>query len=167
MSLSKDEKIAAAVREWIDIKNWNNPYAVTFTLKKKINRYESKNSDKVYLDEFKASQNFRYFLNILNKQVFGNGAQRYGLKVDVFPIIEQSDTKHLHYHIILDCPSGIKTNNYEELIRECWAKTDWGDVQMCVKSFADSGWVSYITKIADKYSIADAIDWNNVYKNSL
>lgn len=166
MNESNDEKIKKAVKEWIDIGKWNNPYSVTFTFKRQIYGSDATKSDKVYLDEFKASQNLRHFLNILHKKMFGNTTSRFGARVDVFPAMEQSDTKHLHYHMILDCPSGLRTNNYEELIRECWQKTEWGDVQMCVKSFADEGWVSYILKNADKYSVAEAIDWNNVYKSN-
>ena len=167
MNTINDEKITLALKKWLDIEKWKNPFAVTFTLKKNLDGMYLTKSNIIYLDEFEASKNFRYFLNILNKKLFGNRSSRYGLKVDVFPIIEQSDTKHLHYHIIIDCPPNQKTNNYEILIRECWSKTDWGDVQMCIKTFADIGWVSYITKTRDKYSVAESIDWNNVYKSNL
>ena len=80
----------------------------------------------------------------------------------VFAVLEGTKTKHLHYHAIIDVPLGKGINNFEQMVRETWLSTEWGDKQIDVKFNANQGAVDYMTKTRDKYSVADSIDWSNV-----
>lgn len=158
-----DAKIQKSFREWIDVEDWANPFAVTLTFKRKIKGYIGSTEVDIFLTEELASQNVRHFCNILNGKIFGNAAKRFGSKTLIVPVVEKTPTKKLHYHLAIDCPRDELVDEFPEMIREAWLSTQWGDVQMDVKSKINSGWIDYITKFRDKYSVADAIDWNNLH----
>lgn len=151
-----------AIREWIDISKWNNPYAVTLTLKKSIPSFIQDRPVRPRISKTVASDNFKRFLNILNGMVFRKSAKRYNKRIKVVGVMERTDTKHLHYHAVIDCPKEFKGNDFEATIKEAWAKTLWAHEQVHVKSNIDQGWIRYITKLRDKYSVTDAVDWINV-----
>ena len=73
-----------------------NCFGVTLTLKQ--------SAEGVYLDEIRASQNLRHFLNRLNSSVYGKRFKRFGQKLNVVPVLERSSTHRLHYHLILQNP---------------------------------------------------------------
>lgn len=155
-------KHQSALREWIDISKWKNPCFVTLTMKKGKTYYSNSGSTRKKITKYEASSNFRHFLNILNKRIFGNGFTRYGKCMTVFAVLEGTKTKHLHYHAIIDVPLGKGINNFEQMVLETWLATEWGDKQIDVKFNANQGAVNYMTKTRDKYSVADSIDWSNV-----
>ena len=161
-----DAEIQKVFQEWVDVEDWANPFAVTLTFKRKIKSYIGSKEVDVYLDEDIASQNVRHFSNILNYKIFGNAAKRFGQKTYVVPIVEKTATKKLHYHLAIDCPRDELVDEFPDMIREAWLSTQWGDVQMDVKSQINPGWIGYITKFRDKYSVADAIDWNNLHNKN-
>lgn len=143
---------------------WGDVIAVTLTMKKK--------SEGQWLDEIKASQNLRHFLNRLNCAVYGNSFRRHGKRLKVFPVIE-NDTR-LHYHLILECPrvepvtsfSDLKTKGREffrfrRLIQDCWRKTQFGYHQICFHESPTEGWVEYLLKGRTKYDYLRSIDWEN------
>jgi hypothetical protein len=118
----------------------------------------------VRLDEQKASQNLRHFLNVMNRKLLGNLSRRQGRRISVIPILEGTRTKHLHYHLLMDCPLRSDSEGvFEATARTIWSSTEWGNPQVHITT-ADSGWTDYITKTADKTDFADAIDWNNVHQ---
>ena len=80
----------------------------------------------VPLDEYSIRQNFRHFLNLLNRRVFGKAAQRYGKQVYSLGVIEGGEFKRLHYHALIDCPRREQIADFGHLIEECWRSTQWG-----------------------------------------
>jgi hypothetical protein len=109
-------------------------------------------------------QNFRHFMNVMNRKVFGKAAQRHGLKLRVIPVIEGGNDKRWHYHTIIDCPRPAEYFEFAQLIRRSWVRTDWGYNQIKIRFDADFGWIRYMMKSRDKQDgLADSIDWMNFY----
>jgi len=156
-------RIQNELRNWINLSNWKNPYAVTLTFKKNIVTYFNCYESTIHLNPQIASDNFGKFLHVLNRKIFGNLTSRYGIRLNVFPIFEQSNTKHLHYHSVFDKPNHISDEKFRLLIELYWNSSLWGNSQIDIQSSADNGWVSYITKLADKENLADSIDWKNTH----
>ncbi len=162
MRFEQKIKHQKAVREWVDISKFNNPYAVTLTLKKSVSGDYLNKPVRVVISKGAASDNFRRFLHFLNGTIYRRVGKRFNKHIKVFAVIERSETKHLHYHAVIDCPKEYVGNDFEGLIRECWAKTIWGNEQIKVDTKINQGWIRYITKLRDKYSVTDAVDWINV-----
>lgn len=160
-----------AVREWMDISDWNIPVFITLTLKQSISTAIGQSAVRVRLNKYIASQNFRHFMSILNKKIYGNASRRYGKKLSVYAVLEGglknrrfSVDKNMHYHAVINCPDHVNINKFENLIRTSWLESQWGDLQIDIQFYADAGAVDYITKTKDKYSVSDGIDWMNVHK---
>lgn len=126
-------------------------FAVTLTMKQHTKGQT--------LDEMKASQNLRHFLNLLNREVFGTAAKRKNMSVEVIPVMERSYSGRLHYHLTLRNPHPEKAILFQDRIRNCWAKTNFADAQIDIKQALDvAGWNRYITK--DRHP---NIDWENYH----
>ena len=111
-----------------------------------------------HLDEIRASQNFRHFMNRLNGSVFGKRFKRFGQRLNVVPVLERSSTNRLHYHLILQNPYPTDPATFTRLIESEWAKTRFGYVQSHIDEQIDHGWTKYITK-----SASDGVDWENYH----
>ncbi|KEO85424.1 hypothetical protein EH30_12930 [Erythrobacter sp. JL475] len=148
-------KIRDEVRRWCSLDAWMHPFAVTLTL-----RQIKVTSDlaSVRLTPETASRNVRHFLNILNKRVYGSAAQRYGKRIRVLAVAEGGASKRLHYHLMLDCPRVDLVDEFPMIVKDAWAKTDWGYHQIDVRP-CDSGWLTYMTKFRDKPDFASSFDW--------
>ena len=145
-----DSKLQQSIRSHTYLSNLSNWFGVTLTLKQRI--------DGRRLDEISSSQNLRYFLNILNKKVFGNQTKRFGKRVETIPVLEKSKMDRYHYHLCMRKPDPLSLIKFEHSIRECWLKTRWGYNEIHIHRQIDNGWVDYITK-------SDDIDWNNFYRD--
>lgn len=157
-------QIRDAFRDYADISTWDAPYAVTLTLRQKRIAHDDRGRQfEVRLTPDRASQNFRHFLKLLNAQMFGKAATRFGRCVNVIPILEGGDGKRLHYHAVINCPCDDLRDQFHAAIFSCWSKTDWGYWEHDVQPGADAGWIDYISKTRDKPVFADAIDWTNCH----
>jgi hypothetical protein len=160
----QDEKfIQDAVREWVDISQWNDPFAVTLTLKKCWHDKTILGTTRIWLTEELAYQNLLHFLNLLNYRIYGKRFHRFGARVRVFPVLEGCGTvMRYHLHLVIDCPSPDWSEDFPKLIMKMWLDTRWGYCEHKIDSSADNGWVRYITKLKDKKNgLGDAIDWMN------
>jgi len=99
----------------VDIKDC---IGLTLTLKQRIQFQK--------LDHIAANQNLRHFLNLLNSKCFGNGFKRFGKRLKVIPILENSKNNRLHYHITIQNPFPKDLNKFLYLINSCWMKTKFG-----------------------------------------
>jgi hypothetical protein len=81
-------KIQAAVLNYIDRTTWQNPYAVTLTLKQGI----SENGAYAALDTIRASENLRHFRNRLNRSLLGKSCVKKRLSVRCFAVYEGTAT---------------------------------------------------------------------------
>ena len=123
---------------------------VTLTMKQKM--------DFVRLDEERSSQNFRHFLNLLNREVFGKRFTRFGTRINVIPVLEVSNSHRLHYHTIFQVPKNIRSTDFLHKVEDSWKKTDWGYEHFHHHNHIDEGWLDYLTKFR---SYRDQIDWIN------
>lgn len=152
-------KLRKQIKKWILENNWVRPFGVTLTFKQ---FQKSDNGGVHFLTPAAASRNVRHFLNIVDKQVYGSAAERYGKRILRLAIVEGSETKHLHYHLLLDCPRENLIEQYPEMISNTWISTEWGNKQINIQP-CDSGWLDYMTKFRDKPNFADSFDWENCH----
>jgi len=162
MTYSNHKLIQKHLRKWIDLEDWEAPFAATLTLKQRLNVHDGADSRSVALTRNDASQNLRHFLNVLNRRVFKSSAQRHGLKVPVFPVLEGGNDTRLHYHLLIGCPRPELIDAYPALLIRTWHMTQWGYNECEIKP-ADSGWITYMTKLRDKPDFASSIDWQNFH----
>ena len=72
-----------------DFSTFKRPHTWTFTFK-----YDQSLQS--------AKKKMRHFLNVLNKQVYGNASQRFNKRLKCIPILEKDDNTRIHYHLILE-----------------------------------------------------------------
>jgi len=154
--------LQSSLRNWVSLDDWHAPFAVTLTFRQCMTVPNGTSSTKHWLTETSAVQNFRHFLNKLNRCVYGKAAIRHGKGVGCLPVLEGGGAKRLHYHAIIDCPRPDLVTDFPLLIADQWRSTQWGYWQVDCQSNPDDGWINYITKFRDKPSFADAIDWMNL-----
>jgi len=154
--------LQSSLRNWVSLDDWYAPFAVTLTFRQCMVVPNGTLSSRHWLTEISAVQNFRHFLNKLNRCVYGKAAIRHGKGVGCIPVLEGGDTKRLHYHAVIDCPRHDLVTDFPLLIADQWRSTQWGYWQVDCQSNPDDGWINYITKFRDKPSFADAIDWMNL-----
>lgn len=118
--------------------NSENALSVSLTMKQRVG-FEK-------LDAINASQNFRHFMNILNCSVYGNAFKRYQKRLGVAPVLENSSSDRLHYHLVLERPTFITLSEFNDLIVSSWGKTKFGYTQIDIQNIYSDGWIDYITK---------------------
>lgn len=129
------------------------PAAVTLTMKK---RHGGRSADDIV-----ASENFRHFRNRLEHAILGSAAKRRGKHLLMIVVLETSADHRLHYHCIIDRPHHCTFGRFEIVVREQWAKTDFGYSQVDIQDQPDEGWTDYLLKRRQKRSLFDSIDWAN------
>jgi len=135
------------VVKWIEGVKFNNPFAITLTMR--VNKFND------------ISQNLRYFINRLNQRYLKASYKVFKKRLKVIPILEGNDVIHYHYHLIIDNPYNNRDEEFKKLIRECWRKTPLYNSSIDIKTMKDKGWIRYIMKSRSKKSIMDSIDWSN------
>lgn len=160
---ASDRNIQSAFRQFAKTDHWLSPHAVTLTMKQVLRPSFDPAAATEYLDLRKASQNFRHFMNILNRRVLRKRFQHHGQRLSVVPVIEGGNGKRLHYHATIDCPRADLVGLFPLIVRSAWSKTKWGYYEIDIQPSADDGWTNYISKLRDKPNYADAIDWENYH----
>ena len=131
-----------------DFSSFNRPHTWTFTFK-----YEQSLES--------AKKKMRHFLNVLNKQVYGNASQRFNKRLKCIPILEKDDNTRLHYHLILEHLSqrNMRPETYFMIMQKLWK---FGNVKseglFCNDDESKTGWLSYITKTETKYDKNESKD---------
>lgn len=156
-------KLQKCTREWINSIDFKNPYAATLTFKKSIIMEGSLYMDRMYLNEAEAAKTIKLFINILNEKIFGKAAKRHRRRCQCISISEGTDTKHLHYHLVIDCPRDELKDQFPDMIEEAWSKIDWAGEQTDVQIMYNKGWIDYITKLRDKRCFTGSIDVDNCH----
>ena len=124
--------------------------AVTLTMKQQ--------SRGLRLDEIKASQNMRHFLNLMNAKYFGTNFKRHNKRLSVIASLGGLKDGRLHYHLAIKMPDPKLSEEFKKTIEFFWGDTDFCDKEIKIKDAYDtSGWNYYLTK-------SDAeIDWENTH----
>jgi hypothetical protein len=141
--------LQAVMREALYRPTWDGWWGITLTMKQVVDRQR--------LDEMTGSQNFRHFINVLTKKVYGNTGKRFGKRIEVIPVIERSTAGRFHYHIAMKIPDEIDVDRFECLVKDSWTKTRFGYRETHIDREIDSGWIDYITKQKNW----NDIDWTN------
>jgi hypothetical protein len=55
-----------------------------------------------------------------------------------------------HIHCAIELPSHFDAIALENLIRDCWAKVEWGYGRILVRDGASAGWIDYMLKDRQK-----------------
>ena len=110
MSKHHTIELREALLEFCRSKNWNNPQAVTLTLR------TSRPSGTVWvkLTEYEALQNLRHFLNVLHKKLAAYGFRKKA-ELQCLPIFED-DRVRPHLHLMLDRPECIEAAEDADLL---------------------------------------------------
>jgi hypothetical protein len=150
-----DRKCAEQLRALFDPISFENPVAVTLTMKKRVG---CRNADLVV-----ASQNFRHFMKRLNNNILGSAAKRHGRRLKTVAVIESNADGRLHYHAMIDRPYYCSFDTFKGVITDQRLRTDFGYRQIDIQDYADAGWTNYLIKLRQKKSLLDSIDWINCH----
>lgn len=153
----------SSFREFAKIDYWAAPHAVTLTMKQAVMVQTNSGSTLVRLTREEASRNYRHFLSLLSSKILGQAAKRHGRRVNSISAIEGGPSKRLHIHAVIDCPKAELLEKFPMMIGGAWKRTSWGQPQINIKANADPGWIDYISKLRDKPSFSDSIDWTNYH----
>src|ERR1700730_5930146 len=96
MGAAFDQHCAVALRAMFDPSQFQNPAAVTLTMKKRVGCQNA--------DPIAASENFRHFMNRLNHKILGSAAKLHGRRLKTVAVIESNADGRLHYHAMIDRP---------------------------------------------------------------
>ena len=141
---------------------------VTLTLK------QARQSDSgawIKIDDYRCRQAFRHFMSLLNRAVYGAAFRRYGKRVRVLPVLEKGEVHaralrswergtsgRWHIHCAIELPSHFDAVALEKLIRNCWAKVEWGSGRILVRDGANAGWINYMLKDRQKSEFDGFLD---------
>ena len=146
-------KLKLHTKNWLSEYKINNPINVTLTEKQRVNGID--------LDRIRSEQNFRYFKNLLNTNIFGNGFKRFNKQLKMIVVREYSFNLRHHIHCIIEQPKRYSDLEFNLLIRKLWKKTLFGysniHIEKPTSLEREVGWFNYIMK--DK--IENSVDWNN------
>ena len=146
-------KLKLHTKNWLSEYKINNPINVTLTEKQRVNGID--------LDRIRSEQNFRYFKNLLNTNIFGNGFKRFNKQLKMIVVREYSFNLRHHIHCIIEQPKRYSDLEFNLLIRKLWKKTLFGysniHIEKPTSLQREIGWFNYIMKD----NIENSVDWNN------
>ena len=141
---------------------------VTLTLK------QTRQSDSgawIKIDDYRCRQAFRHFMSLLNRAVYGAAFRRHGKRLRVLPVLERGEVHaralrswergtsgRWHIHCAIELPSHCDAVALERLIRNCWAKVEWGSGRILVRDGANAGWINYMLKNRQKSEFDGFLD---------
>ena len=110
-------------------------------------------------------------MNLLNRAAYASAFRRYGKRLRVLSVLEKGEVRgralrprecagsgRWHIHCAIELPSHFDAITLENLIRECWAKVDWGYARILVRDSANAGWISYMLKDRQKSEFDGFLD---------
>jgi hypothetical protein len=151
----EDRKLRQATREYLHSFQFNDPCAVTVTMKQRVGS--------ITLDEIACPVNFRHFSNRLNKAILRNSYTRYGNLIPIIPALERSHSQRYHYHTVIDRTAHVTRDKFKDIVADCWDRTYWGYREIHFQFDMTPEWIDYITKSATKDY--DPIDWQNLVRD--
>ena len=156
----KSDPVEAAKSHFFDTSSWGEFCDVTLTLKQ---GHRPDSGGWVKIEDYPCRQAFRHFMNLLNRAVYGSAFRRYGKRLRVLPVLEKGEVRaralrtcergksgRWHIHCAIELPSHFDAVGLENLIRDCWAKVEWGHGRILVRDCANAGWISYMLKHRQK-----------------
>jgi hypothetical protein len=164
----RSDAIASARSYLFDTSNWGPFCDITLTLKQ---ARQSDNGAWIKIDDYSCRQAFHYFMNLLNRAVYGAAFRRYSKRLRVLPVLEKGEVSacalrscergtsgRWHIHCALELPSHFDAVTLEKLIRACWVKVEWACGRILVRDRANAGWIKYMLKDRQKSVFDDFFD---------
>src|SRR5450755_4496776 len=156
----RSDPFESAKSHFFDTSSWGEFCDVTLTLK------QARQPDRgggLKIDDYRCRQAFRHFMNLLNRAVYGSAFRRHGKRLRVLPVLEKGEVRaralrpwecgasgRWHIHCAIELPSHFDAITIENMIRECWAKVEWGHGRILVRDGANAGWIDYMLKDRQK-----------------
>lgn len=104
--------------------------------------------------------NFKWFLNRLNRVLYGNRSRNLG--IPMFCVLERSVDGRWHFHTLIDRPPGITRIQLAYAIRLCWQEIPFAHQRVHI-SPVDQKWERYLLKPSQKpEQYPDAFRWTNI-----
>ena len=110
-------------------------------------------------------------MNLLNRAAYGAAFRRHGKSLRVLPVLEKGEVRasalrswehgasgRWHVHCAIELPLHLDAIAFEKLIRQCWAKVEWGYGRILICDRADAGWISYMLKDRQKSEFDGFVD---------
>ena len=66
------------------------------------------------------------------------------------------------YHCAIELHLHFDAITLENMIRECWAKVEWGHGRILVRDGANAGWIDYMSKDRQKSEFDGFLDCINI-----
>ena len=162
------DPVEPAKSHLFDTSSWGEFCDVTLTLKQ---GHQPASGGWVKIEDYRCRQAFRHFMNLLNRAVYGSAFRRYGKRLRVLPVLEKGEVRaralrswergtsgRWHIHCAIELPSHFDAVGLEKLIRDCWAKVEWGHGRILVRDGANAGWISYMLKDRQKSEFDGFLD---------
>ena len=153
---------------FFDTSSWGEFCDVTLSLKQ---AWQPDCAGWVKIDDYRCRQAFRHFVNLLNRAVYGSAFRRHGKRLRVLPVLEKGEIRaralrpwecgasgRWHVHCAIELPSHLDAIALENIIRECWAKVEWGYGRILVRDGANAGWIDYMLKDRQKSEFDGFLD---------
>jgi hypothetical protein len=160
--------IESAKSNLFDTSGWREFCDVTLTLKQ---GHRADSGSWIKIDHYRCGQAFRHFMNRLNKAVYGSAFRRHRKRLRVLPVLEKGEVRahslrpwehgtsgRFHIHCAIELPSHLDAFALEKLIRDCWAKVEWGHGRILVRDGANAGWINYMLKDRQKSEFDGLLD---------
>jgi hypothetical protein len=164
----RNDPFASAKSHFFNTSSWGPFCDVTLTLK------QARQSDAgawIKLDDYPCRQAFRHFMNLLNRAVYGAAFRRHRKRLRVLPVLEKGELRaralrswqraasgRWHIHCAIELPLHFDAVTFENLIRRCWAKVEWGYKRILVRDGANAGWIDYMLKGRQKSEFDGLVD---------
>ena len=140
---ARPDALESARSHFFDTSNWGPFCDVTLTLKQ---ARQSERGAWVKIDDYPCRQAFRHFMNLLNRAAYGAAFRRYSKRLRVLPVLEKGEVRatalrswergtsgRWHIHCAIELPSHFDAIVLERLIRDSWAKVEWGHGRILVR----------------------------------
>ena len=164
----RSDPFESAKSHFFDTSSWGEFCDVTLTLKQAL---QPDRGGWVKIDDYRCRQAFRHFMNLLNRAVYGSAFRRHGKRLRVLPVLEKGEVRvralrpwecgasgRWHIHCAIELPSRFDAITLENMIRQCWAKVEWGHGRILVRDGANAGWIDYMLKDRQKSEFDGFLD---------
>jgi hypothetical protein len=164
----RSDPFESAKSHFFDTSRWGEFCDVTLSLKQ---AWQPDCAGWVKIDDYRCRQAFRHFVNLLNRAAYGSAFRRHGKRLRVLPVLERGEIRaralrpwecgasgRWHVHCAIEMPSHLDAIALENIIRECWAKVEWGYGRILVRDGANAGWIDYMLKDRQKSEFDGFLD---------
>jgi hypothetical protein len=152
----RSDLFESAKSHFFDTSSWGEFCDVTLTWKQ---AWQPDRGGWLKIDDYRCRQAFRHFMNLLNRAVYGSAFRRHRKRLRVLPVLEKGWVRaralrpwecgasgRWHIHCAIELPSHFDAITLEKMIRECWAKVEWGHGRILVRDGANASWIDYMLK---------------------